>query len=463
MRISASNLLASVCVLVLLSACGDDKSAPAGGAPAGQKPGAAAQGMPAAEVGVVTLRLQNVDLDVELPGRTSAYQAAEIRPQVNGVILQRLFEEGSFVEKGQQLYQIDPALYKANLNTADAQLKRAEATLKSAKSLASRYKELITFDGVSKQELDDATAALGQAEADIGIARAARETAQINLNYTKVFSPISGRIGKSSVTPGALVTANQTAPLALVQQLDPIYVDVTQSSGDMMALRQRIDEGKVEGASSETAVTLILDELKQPYNQQGVLKFSDVTVDQTTGNVQIRALFPNEQNLLLPGLFVRAIIKQGQLSNVLLVPQQAVVRNPDGSAVAWVVDAEGKAQQKPVELAKAVKDKWIVTGGLQDGDRVIVEGAIKVQPGAPVSAVELEDKSAKPADAPFPEAEENGEAPAMPEAMDAETPAADGQLTPVTPDAAVTQEAIPATEPAKETEVKETTSKEGTK
>lgn len=393
MSIHPFRVLAVFATLLLLSGCGKDD--------AKQNPQAAAGGAPpVTEVGVVTLKQQNVDLDVELPGRTTAFQAAEIRPQVNGIILKRMFDEGSVVKAGQQLYQIDPAMYQANYDTAVAQLKRAEATVKSAESLASRYKELIAFDGISKQELDNAQASLGQAQADIAIARAAVQTAQINLNYTKVMSPITGRIGKSSVTPGALVTANQANALALVQQLDPIYVDVTQSSADMMKLQQRINEGKVSGNNQETTVSLILDDMGQIYNHPGMLKFSDVTVDPTTANVQIRALFPNPDNQLLPGLFVRALIKQGQLTNVLLVPQQAVVRTPDGKAMAWVVDSDNKAQQKPVETSQAVKDTWIVTKGLQDGDKVIIEGTIKVQPGAVVKPVELSDKktdaSAKP-------------------------------------------------------------------
>jgi membrane fusion protein (multidrug efflux system) len=370
-----------------------------------------------------------VAITTELPGRVSAFQSADIRPQVSGIILARLFEEGGFVQAGQQLYQIDPAIYQANLATAEAQLKRAEASLKSLSALAQRYRQLVRENAVSRQEVDDAVAAAAQGEAEVAIARAARDTAQINLDYTKVFSPISGRIGKSAVTPGALVTANQADPLALVQQLDPLYVDVSQSSAELMRLRQSMQEGKVAGTASEAEVELILDDIGQRYEHKGTLKFSDVTVDQSTGNVQIRAVFPNPDAKLLPGLFVRAVVHQGQLTNVLLVPQQAVTRAPDGQAMAWVVDAEDKAQSVPVKTLRAIKDKWVVSEGLNPGDRVIVEGAIKIAPGAPVRPLDLEDAAAA---VPAPEAAET-----PPENM----PAADADTQPpAEPQAAPTEQ-----------------------
>ena len=414
MRFLGSKYIIIMCMAICVAACGQDSNqadaaaangyAPsAGGKSAASKGGApqgdaAAQGDPhgapqAAEVGIVTIHRQSVSLDVELPGRTSAFQAAEIRPQVNGIVLERLFEEGSLVEAGQQLYQIDPATYKANYNTAVAQLKRAEATVKSVRSLVERYKDLLEYEGVSKQEYDNAVASLAQAEADVAIGKAAKEMAEINLNYTKVLSPISGRIGKSAVTPGALVTANQPQALALVQQLDPIYVDVTQSSSDLMKLKQGIAKGVVVGNAEEASVTLKIDELGQTYAHPGLLKFSDVTVDEATGNVQIRALFPNPDHQLLPGLFVRAIVKQGELKDVLLVPQQAVTRNASGQASAWVVTEDNKAEMRPIVTSHAIKDKWLVTEGLNDGDRVIVEGTIKVRPGMPVMPVEIADKN----------------------------------------------------------------------
>lgn len=403
MRSSLVKILGAVCVLSMLSGCGDKDDNKKDGQPPAQeqsKKGDDKNAPPPKppEVGVVTLKTENVELNVELPGRVSAFQSAEIRPQVNGIVQQRLFEEGSLVVAGQQLYQIDPAVYQANLNTAAAQLKRAEAQAKSAKSLAGRYRDLVKINAVSKQENDDAVAAQAQAEADVAIAQAARDTAQINLDYTKVFSPISGRIGKSSVTPGALVTANQEQPLALVQQVDPIYVDVTQSSADMLKLRAKIDAGQVMGGDAQQApVKLLLDDVGSTYEREGALKFSDITVDEATGNVQIRALFPNPDGKLLPGLFVRALLKQGQLDNVLLAPQQSITRTASGQAMAWIVDEENKAKQTPVETGEAIKDKWVITKGLQAGQHVIVEGTMKVQPGANVTPVDIEAEKANAA------------------------------------------------------------------
>lgn len=351
--------------------------------------------MPAVEVGVLTLKDESMDINVELPGRTSPYAAAEIRPQVNGIILKRMFEEGSVVTAGQQLYQIDPAVYQADYDTAVAQLARSKALVESTSSLAKRYQELLQIDAVSKQEYIDAKARLAESQAEVAVAQAAKQTAQINLNYTKVFSPITGRIGKSSVTEGALVTANQSLPLALVQQLDPIYVDVTQSSTDILKLRQKIENGNLTGTDNKTPVKLILNDINYEYEQTGVLKFSDITVDKETGNIAIRAVFPNPDNKILPGLFVRALIKQAKINHVILVPQQSITRELDGDAVAWVIDDENKVQTVPVELGEAVQDKWIVNNGLTVGQKVIVEGLIKVRVGSLVKPVEIFQKSAE--------------------------------------------------------------------
>lgn len=348
------------------------------------------------EVGIITLKKQQFDLNVELPGRISPFEVAEIRPQVNGIIRKRLFDEGSIVTMGQQLYQIEPSLYQSAFNTASAQLAKSKATVKSAESLHRRYKELLKISAVSKQEYIDATSALAQARADVEIALAAQQTAQINLNYTKVYSPITGRIGKSSVTAGALVTANQTTPLAIVQQLDPVYIDVTQSSSDLLKLRQKISEGKLENVKNETSVSIVIDSLDAPYRTQGKLKFSDITVDQQTGNISIRAIISNPKNELLPGLFVRAIINQAQIKDALLIPQQSIVRSNDGKALAWVVDSQNKAQSVPVELGEAVADKWLVSKGLDDGQKVIVEGLIKIKPGAIVKPVDITNKNIEP-------------------------------------------------------------------
>lgn len=386
-----TKIIVSLLLVSALSGCGDEVKA---------------QGAPnaAVEVGVVVVQPQTVALSTSLPGRVTAYKSAEIRPQVSGIVLERNFEEGGLVKAGQQLYQIDPALYEAAYHTATAQLQRAQATFKSADLMAQRYKELVGSRAVSRQEYDNAVSAQAQAAADVASAKAAVETAQINLNYTKVFSPISGRIGKSSVTPGALVTANQSTAMALVQQLDPIYVDLTQSSSDLMRLRQRISADKAAGGEGKAPkVELTLDALNQAYAHKGELQFSDVTVDPATGNVQVRAQFPNPDEQLLPGLFVRASLEQGVLENVFLVPQQSVIRTSDGSAMAWVVDAEGKAQIKPVQTRQSQNDKWIVTSGLQAGEKVIVEGVIKLQKGVPVKAIEI-GQAATPAATPAKEA-----------------------------------------------------------
>jgi len=381
-----SNLFMVLPVILALAGCGEKSSAASAGAP------------PPAEVGIVVVQPQTVPLLAELPGRVNANKAAEIRPQVSGIILQRNFEEGSLVKEGQQLYQIDPALYQANFNTAQAQVARAQASLRAAELLAQRYKGLIASRAVSQQEYDDAVAKRDQAAADVASAKAALETAQINLNYTKVFSPITGRIGKSAVTPGALVTANQATPLALVQQLDPIYVDLTQSSSDLLRLRQRYAQQKAaDGTVPAPSVELVIDALGETYAHKGALQFSDVSVDPATGNVQIRAQFPNPDEQLLPGLFVRARLEQGAIENAYLVPQQAVVRSVSGEAMAWVVDADNKAQMKPVQTAQALGDKWVVTAGLSAGDRVIVQGSIKVQPGALVKPVDLNAPPPAPA------------------------------------------------------------------
>lgn len=457
MQILSRSTMAICAVVLMLAGCGDGSGEEkAAQGQQGAKPQAGAPaGVPAVEVGVVTLKAQDIDLTTELPGRVSAFQSADIRPQVNGIILERLFEEGSFVQAGQQLYQIDPAIYQANLATAEAQLKRAEATLKSQSALAQRYRSLIKENAVSKQEVDDAVAAQAQGEAEVAIARAARDTAQINLDYTKVFSPISGRIGKSSVTPGALVTANQAEPLALVQQLDPLYIDVTQSSADLMRLRQGIEQGKVSGNSNEAAVELVLDDLGQSYEHKGVLKFSDVTVDQSTGNVQIRALFPNPDSKLLPGLFVRALIHQGTLPNVLLVPQQSVTRSADGQAMAWIVDDNNKAQSVPVKTTRTIKDKWVVSDGLHAGDRVIVEGSIKVSPGAAVKPVDLAEQPQKetPAEsaAEQPEAvpvHEEGEALSIQPVVTQDEQSAEEAAPQATPEQGEAQQDAPAEAPA---------------
>lgn len=351
----------------LLAACG--KSGP--DASASAKPTA---------VTVVTLQAENVPAVEELPGRTAPYLIAEVRPQVNGIILQRPFKEGTEVKAGQLLYQIDPAIYQTAYDSAKANLARADASRYAARLKAERYAELVKIEAVSKQASDEADAALKQIDADVAAAKAVVDRARIDLVYTKVSAPISGRIGRSAVTPGALVTANQANALAIVQQLDPIYVDVTQSSNDMMRMKRDLDRGKLKHVGGNSvSVQLVLDD-GSIYAQEGKLAFSEVSVDQGTGSVTLRAVFPNAERVLLPGMYVRARITQGVQSDAILVPHAAVSRNPKGAALVMVVTAENKVEARPVKTAQSIGDKWVVVDGLVSGERVITEGLQKVKP-----------------------------------------------------------------------------------
>lgn len=360
---------AAVFAVLALGACAPK-------APAGPDPNAPAQ------VGVVVIRTEPVTLTAELSGRTSAFLVSEVRPQVSGVIKARLFQEGSNVRTGQPLYQIDPATYRASLNSAAASLAQSQAAATSAQLKANRYKELVAINAVSKQDNDDSQAAAQQAAANVQVQRAALDQARINLGYTRVFAPISGRIGKSSVTPGALVTASQATALALVQNLDKIYVDVTQSSADLLKLRRDLAAGDI--ASANTAqVDLILED-GSVYPLQGTLAFSDITVDPGTGSVGLRAVFPNPKGALLPGMYVRARISKGVASSGILAPQPAISRDPKGHASAFVVGAGDKAEPRQLTVSQTIGDKWLVTSGLKPGDQLIVEGLQKVRPGAAV-------------------------------------------------------------------------------
>jgi membrane fusion protein (multidrug efflux system) len=322
------------------------------------------------EVATVTVARQPVLLTTELPGRTSPYLIAEIRPQVNGLIQKRLFTEGADVQAGQELYQIDPAPFQAALDNA-------QAILPALRSRVDRFKEALVDKAVSQQDFDDADAALKQAEA-------ALETARINLNYTHIVSPISGRIGKSTVTDGAIVTAYQPMVLATIQQLDPIYVDVPQSTTELLRLQRRLADGRLShGGTDQSAVQLILEDGTQ-YPLEGTLQFRDVSVDPTTGSVILRMVFPNPKGTLLPGMFVRAQVKEGVNEQAILIPQQAVLRDPKGNPYVLVVDAGGTAQPRPLALDRAIGDKWLITSGLAPGDRVIIEGIQRVRPGVPV-------------------------------------------------------------------------------
>lgn len=358
---------AAALVLLALAACGPK---PKGG----PDPNAPAQ------VGVVVIRAEPVILTTELSGRTSAFLVSEVRPQVSGVIKARLFREGSYVRAGQPLYQIDPATYRASLNSAAAGLAQAQATYVSAKLKADRYKELVAINAVSRQDNDDAQAAAQSAAANVQAQRAAVEQARINLGYTRVFAPISGRIGKSSVTPGALVTASQPAALATVQNLDRIYVDVTQSSADLLKLRRDMALGAVGGPPS-AQVQLILED-GSTYPIPGALAFADITVDPGTGSIGLRAVFPNPNGVLLPGLYVRARLSKGVATAGVLVPQPAVSRDAKGHPTVFVVGPGDKAQLRQISVGQTVGPKWLVTGGLKPGERVVVEGLQNVHPNA---------------------------------------------------------------------------------
>jgi membrane fusion protein, multidrug efflux system len=339
------------------------------------------------EVAVVTVEPEAVALTTELPGRTVAYRVAEIRPQVNGLILKRMFTEGSNVKAGQVLYQIDPAPFQAALDNAKAALNKAEAQLLSVRSRAERYRKLVAHNAVSRQDYDDAVAAERQVLAEIEYCRATIETALINLGYTRVTAPISGRIGKSNVTEGAIVTAYQPLALATIQQLDPIYVDVSQSTSELLRLRGGPQNGT--GGDGQKEVELVLED-GFLYPLKGTLQFRDVTVDTTTGSVTLRLVFPNRENILLPGMFVRAVVREGMCAQAVLLSQQAVSRDAKGNAFALTVDSENKVQRRMLVVDRAIGNTWLVTSGLDSGDRVIVEGMQKVRPGAEVRVVPLE-------------------------------------------------------------------------
>lgn len=353
------------------------------------------------EVGVIVVRPQRVTLTTELAGRTSAHLIAEVRPQVGGIIQKRLFTEGSDVKAGEILYQIDPATYQAAYNSAKASLARAEANVINARLKAERYRELIKNNFVSQQDYDDVNAAFKLAEADIEAGKAALETARINLAYTRITAPISGRIGRSTVTDGALVTANQSAALATIQQLSPMYVDVTQSSAELLHLKQNLASGLLKNSTTGQARVKLILEDGSAYTLPGTLKFSDVTVDQSTGSITLRAIFPNPKQILLPGMFVRAILEEGVDEHAILVPQRGVTRSPDGNAMVLVVGGEEKVETRTIKVVRTVGDNWLVSEGLKAGDRVILEGLQKARPGTSVKAVEFGSKTGgTPAGAP---------------------------------------------------------------
>lgn len=342
---------------------------------------------PAPEVAVVAVQPQAVTLTTELPGRTAAFRVAEIRPQVSGLLLKRRFTEGADVRAGEVLYDIDPAPFQAALRQAEASLARALANLPALRSRVARYRELLADQAVSQQDRDDAEAALEQAAAEVQTWQAAVETARINLAYTRITAPVAGRIGRSEVTEGAIVTAYQPLALATIQQLDPIYVDVPQSTTELLRLQQRLEDGRLDrNGRNQKAVRLILED-GSAYPLEGVLQFRDVTVDPTTGSVILRAVFPNPQGFLLPGMFVRAVMMEGVVDQAILIPQQAVSRDPKGNPVALVVGEGEKVESRRLTLDRALGDQWLVTAGLAPGERVVVEGLQRVRPGTVVKAV----------------------------------------------------------------------------
>jgi membrane fusion protein (multidrug efflux system) len=372
-----TTLLALACTAVMLAGCSKGET-PQGATPAAPPP---------AQVGVMEVQPQPLTLRTELAGRTSPYLVAEVRPQVGGIIQKRLFEEGSLVKAGQTLYQIDPATLQADLESARASLAKAQANLATADLRARRYDELVTIDAVSKQARDDAQAQLLQAKADVATAGAAVRTAQIRVDYARVSAPISGIVGRSTVTPGALVTASQTAPLVTVQQLDPIYVDIQRASAELLQLQKAFAAGKLQRIDAGRARVKLQLEDGSAYPVEGTLKFAEATVDPSTGNVTLRAVFPNPKGTLLPGMYVRALLDEGSTQQAILVPQRAVTRDPKGNALAMVLGEGNKVQPRPLKVDRNVGDQWLVTEGLKAGDKLIVDGLQKVRPGATVTPV----------------------------------------------------------------------------
>ncbi|MDE1008159.1 MAG: efflux RND transporter periplasmic adaptor subunit [Paraburkholderia fungorum] len=365
-------LISAATAAVLLAACGPKQSAPPQQTP---------------EVGVVTVQPTAVPVVTELPGRTSAFLVAQVRARVDGIVLRREFTEGGEVKAGQRLYKIDPAPYIAALNNAKATLAKAQANLVSTTAQANRYKVLVAANAVSKQDYDNAVAAEGQAAADVAAGKAAVDTAQINLGYTDVISPVTGQVGVSQVTPGAYVQASAATLMVTVQQLDPVYVDLTQSSLDGLKLRREVQEGRLKTSGPDAAkVSLILED-GRTYAEKGKLQFTDVTVDQSTGSVTVRAIFKNADKVLLPGMFVRAKIEEGVNDNALVVPQVGITHDQKGTPTALVVNSANKVELRQLVTSGTYGSNWVVESGLKAGDRVIVQGTDKAHPGQDVKAV----------------------------------------------------------------------------
>lgn len=373
-------IVAGVATTMLLAGCNEQKAAQ-NNAPAVK-----------IEVSAMALHPQSVAITAELPGRTSAYLVAEVRPQVGGIIRNRNFKEGSEVKEGDVLYEIDPASYQASYDSAVAALQKAEGAVPNAQSKVDRYKSLTAQDAVSKQNLDDAVSTLAQANADVASAKAALETARINLDYTKMRAPIAGRVDASAVTVGALVTADQTTALTTIRQLDPINVDVTQSSTNLLEFRRAVADGRLKTSGDNVSVHLTLEDGSQ-YKETGKLQFAEASVAETVGTITVRAVFPNPDRILLPGMYVRATIQEGIAENSYLVPQRAVTRNTKGEPIAMFVTADGKVQQRVLKVQRSIGNSWLVNEGITDGDRVVVEGIQRIRDGQDVnvSPVTIDD------------------------------------------------------------------------
>ncbi|HSN46404.1 MAG TPA: efflux RND transporter periplasmic adaptor subunit [Casimicrobiaceae bacterium] len=390
---SLCRLIAAVGGAAVLASCGSEQP------PAGPGPGGAP--LP---VGIVTATAQSVPMVTQLPGRTTPFQIAEVRPQVTGIVAKRAFVEGSDVKAGAPLYQIAPATYAAAHDSAVAGLARAQANREAARVKALRHADLVKIEAVSKQAYDDAQAALQLADAEVAVARAAVDKARIDLDFTRVTAPISGRIGRSTVTAGALVTANQSAPLATIQQLDPIYVDVTQSSTEILRIKRDLDAGRIKRSKDATLPVKLILEDGSEYPLAGRLELSEASVDPGTGSVTLRAVFPNPRRDLLPGMYVRARLTEGSREGAIVLPHAAVSRDPRGNALVMVVGADNKVEVRPVEAAQALGDTWVITKGVAAGDRVIVDNLQKIRPGMPVQPVAAAAPGAVPAAASAPPA-----------------------------------------------------------
>lgn len=349
-----------------------------------------------AEVGVVTIQPQRQPITTELSGRTRARMIAEIRPQVGGIIQKRLFDEGAKVEAGQALYQIEPAGFEASVASAEASVAKAEATVNSTRATARRSADLVKLNALSKQANEESQAAHKQALADLALAKAALETARINLGYTRITAPISGWIDTSTVSPGALVTANQDMALTTVRQLDPLNVDVTQSSADVLRLKHDLAAGRLKGVSDNEAMIRLTLEDGSLYKHEGRLKFSGVAVNPGTGAVTLRALVPNPEGLLMPGMYVQAVLEEGVVEQAILVPQRGVTRNAAGEASALIVNDQNEVERRDLQIAQAIGNRWLVLGGLAPGDRVIVEGTQRIREGDQVRAVDVKEPEASP-------------------------------------------------------------------